>query len=89
MILASRGGVLRDAALSGRASLLCQAGAPLHSRVACDRIAVRDLPPKGTSFVLFSTWESRCQRQSMFRLVLGRTWERDSPEWRRDWTFLI
>jgi hypothetical protein len=31
---ASRGGVLRDAALSSRAALLCQAGALHHSRVA-------------------------------------------------------
>src|SRR6516165_209252 len=60
-ILASRGGVLLDATLSGRASLLCQAGAPHHSRVA-DRIAVRDLPPKGTSLLLFSTWKCECQR---------------------------
>jgi len=55
--------VLRNNALYGRASLLCQAGAPLHSRVA-DRVAVRDLPPKGTSSLLFSTWDRECQRQS-------------------------
>ena len=33
-----------------------------HSRA--DRNAVRDLPPEGTSLVLFSTWERGCQRES-------------------------